>query len=93
MGLRARRNDARYPGKVTVFYALHPLHLQELEVFRPHRLDGGQHVEVQLPQRRLAIPLWMTRQEQVECLTLGLDPRCSQEALLRLARLLQQVGL
>lgn len=87
------RNDARYPGRVTVFYPLHPLHLQELEVFRPRRLDGGQHVEVQLQQRRLAIPLWMTRQEQVERLTLGRDPRCSPEALLQLTRLLQQAGL
>jgi hypothetical protein len=35
----------------------------------------------------------MTRQEQVECMTLGVDPRCSPESLLRLAGLLQQAGL
>ena len=87
------RHDARYPGKVTVCYPLHPLHSRELEVFRLYRLDCGPHVEVQLEQRRLAIPLWMTEQDLVESLTLGVDPRCSRQALLRLAKLLEQAGL
>lgn len=76
-----------------MYYPLHPQYGQELEVFRPHHLDGGQHVEVQLPLRRLAIPLWMVDQECVQGLTLGVDPRCSREALLQLAGLLQQTGL
>jgi hypothetical protein len=76
-----------------VFYPLHPLHQQELDVFRPHRLDGGQHLEVQLQHRRLAIPLWMTQRHRVERLTFGVDASCSREALLQLAELLQQSAL
>jgi hypothetical protein len=51
------------------------------------------HVEVQRELRRLAIPLWMTQLQHVERLTLGVDPHCSPQALLRLAELLNQAGL
>ncbi len=93
MGTQAHRNDARYPGNVTILYPLHPLFQQEFEVFRLHRLDCGEYVEVQLWQRRLGIPRWMTQQERVEALTLGVDPLCSRGALLQLANRLEQSGL
>jgi hypothetical protein len=35
----------------------------------------------------------MTQPERVEALTLGVDPRCSLDALLQLAKRLEQSGL
>ena len=91
--MEARPNNARYLGRITVLYPLHPLQGREVDVFHSHRLDDRLHVEVQLEQRRLVIPLWMTDADRVEAMTLGVDPACSCQALLRLAKLLELSGL
>jgi hypothetical protein len=87
------RNDARYPGKVKVYYSLHPLFGQDVPVFRRYGRGESQQVEVQLAGRRQGVPGWMTDEDRCARFSLGTEPRCSLASLLELVRLLQASGL
>lgn len=93
MAFRGRLNDARYPGRAAIFYPFHPLFGCEYAVHRRHGFGGTQQIELQLKMKRLAVPVWMSNQDQCENMTWGVDPHCSWESLLKLMRLLQQSGL
>ena len=87
------QNDARYPGKVTVYYPLHPFHGGgELPVVRRHGGGRIEQVEVETATRRQVLPLWMTNQDRCQQLSVSADPRCSLTALWELAALLWGSG-
>lgn len=84
------QNDARYPGKVTVIYPLHPFHGRgELPVVRRYGSGRAEQVEVETASRRQIVPLWMTDEDRCQRLSVGADPRCSLTALWELIALLQ----
>jgi hypothetical protein len=52
-------------------------------------MEGDRQVELQIGHQRQVLPVWMTDQQHCAALTCGLEPHCSWEILLQLARLLQ----
>ena len=85
----ASQNDARYPGKVTIYYPLHPFHGGgELPIVRRYGSGRVEQVEVETPDRRQVLPHWMTSQDRCQQLSVGADPRCSLTALWELMALL-----
>ena len=87
------RDDARYPGKVSVWYPYHPLYgVHDLSVVREFGCWDVQYVEL-AAQKRQAIPAWMLDQERCAQMTCGLQPTVDLAALLELANWLQAQGL
>ena len=77
-----------------VHYPLHPFHgLGELPVCRHYGIGEIKHVEVQVGEKRQAVPVWMTNAESCAEMTLGLEPICSLTSLLELVGMLQATGL
>jgi hypothetical protein len=88
------QNDARYPGKVTIHYPLHPFHGQkDLAVIRRFGSGRVEQVEVDTGQRRQLVPAWMTNQGRCEQMSIGSEPHCSLSALWELMALLRTSGL
>jgi hypothetical protein len=91
--LKPPRNDARYPGKVSVWYPYHPLYgIQDLSVVRHFGCHDVRYVEL-AAQKRQAVPAWMLDQERCALMTYGLQPATDLAALLELADWLQAQGL
>ena len=87
------QNDARYPGKLTVYYPFHPFHGGgELPIVRRYGNGRVEQVEVETSGRRQVLPLWMTNQDRCQQLSVGTDPRCSLPALWELTALLRAFG-
>jgi hypothetical protein len=91
--LKSHRNDARYPGNVTIHYPFHPFHGRELPVSRRFGTGETLHFELQADDRRVLVPAWMTDVDWCRQLTAGDEPRASTAALLQLARLLNAANL
>ena len=93
-GIQSVRNDAPYPGKVTIHYPLHPFFGQSgLAVVRRYGSGKAEQFEVQGPGRRVAVPAWMTDPDRCQAMTCGFEPRCSLTSLLQLVALLDASGL
>jgi hypothetical protein len=91
--LQPTRDDARYQGKVSVWYPFHPLHgIHELPVIRAFGAGGLRYVELAAQQRQ-AVPAWMLDQDHRAQMTYGLQPAADLAALLELADWLQAQGL
>lgn len=82
-------HDARYPGKETIHYPLHPLFGQQAPVYRKYGIGNAQLIELQFESRRVAVPVWMIDEIYCGRLTIGLEPRCSLTSLMQLLRLLE----
>jgi hypothetical protein len=86
-------NDARYPGKVSVWYVFHPLYrAPDLSVVRKFGCHEVEYVQLGAPERQ-AVPAWMLDEERCAQMTIGLQPTVDLAALLRLADWLQAQDL
>jgi hypothetical protein len=91
--LKPTRNDARYQGKISVWYPFHPLYgTHDLSVVRAFGTGGVEYAELAAQQRQV-VPAWMLDQDRCAQMTLGLQPACDLAALLTLAGWLQAQGL
>ncbi len=91
--LKATANDARYRGKVSVWYPFHPLYrTPDLSVVRKFGCYDVEYVQLAAPERQ-AVPAWMLDQERCAQMTIGLQPAVDMAALLRLAEWLQAQDL
>jgi hypothetical protein len=91
--LKATANDARYPGKVSVWYVFHPLYrTPDLSVVRKFGCHDVEYVQFAAPERQ-AVPAWMLDEERCAQMTIGLQPTVDLAALLRLADWLQAQDL
>jgi len=91
--LKPTRNDARYPGKVSVWYPYHHLFgVGDLSVVRQFGFRNVKYVEL-AAQKRQAVPAWMLDQDRCAEMTYGLQPAADMAALLELADWLQAQGL
>jgi hypothetical protein len=91
--LKSRRNDARYPGSVTIHYPLHPFYGQEFPVARGFGTDNALQFELQADDRRVLVPAWMTDVDRCRQLTADGDLHASMFALLELVDLVQKADL
>ncbi len=88
------QNDARYPGKVTIYYPLHPSYGQcDLQVSRRFGCGRVAQLEVQIGARCQLVPAWMADPECCQHMSLGTEPHCSLPALWELIALLRACGL
>ena len=92
-GLRTAPYDARYPGIVRIQYSLHRFYGQEFPVVGRYRFAGRLSWEIDLGDRRVQIPAWMTDASFCSQLTWGVDAACSVDSLFELLSLLQSQGL
>jgi len=92
--LKPSGNDARYQGKVSVWYPFHPFYgMNDLSVARNFGCRDVEYVELVAPKARQAVPSWMLDQERCAQMTCGLQPAVDLAALLDLADWLQAQGL
>jgi hypothetical protein len=92
--LKPTGNDARYQGKVSVWYPFHPLYgIHDLLVARNFGCRDVEYVELVAPKGRQAVPSWMLDQERCAQMTCGFQPAVDLAALLDLADWLQAQGL
>jgi hypothetical protein len=86
-------NDARYQGKVSVWYPYHPLFgTHDLSVVRKFGCHNVEYVQLAAPVRQ-GVPAWMLDQQLCAQMTFGLQPTADLAALLRLADWLQAQDL
>jgi hypothetical protein len=90
----ASQNDARYLGKVSIYYPLHPFYgLCELTIGRRFGTGSVEQVEILHNGRWQLVPVWMTDPDTCRLLSLGDDPFCSLPALGELTAVLHNCGL
>jgi len=91
--LKATRNDARYPGKISVWYPYHPFYgIHDLSVVREFGCGDVKYVELAARERQ-AVPAWMLDQDRCAQMTYGLQPAADLAVLLELTDWLQAQGL
>ena len=92
--LKPARDDARYQGKVAVYYPLHPLYgCEGLSALR--RVGSGEieYVEIQSTLGRQFVPAWMLDADRCAQMTCGPMPAVDLASLVDLADWLQTLGL
>ncbi|MEW6748041.1 MAG: DUF5372 family protein, partial [Planctomycetota bacterium] len=83
------RHDAHHSTVAKVYYHLHPLHGQEVRVFRRHpTTEGGDVVVILADRSQCTLPRWMLDPVICSGLVEAAAPRLSVQALLALRVLL-----
>jgi hypothetical protein len=92
--LKPARNDARYQGKVSVYYSFHPLlSKQDLSVLRRFGAGDSEYLELHGSEVRQVVPAWMLDLDRCTEMTCGLQPTADLASLLDLAHWLRTVDL
>lgn len=85
------RHDARYQGKVTVWYPFHPFFRKhDFSVMRKFGCWDTEYLDLSCPEVRQAVPAWMVDADRCAQMTCGLQPAADLPALLELLRGLEQ---
>jgi hypothetical protein len=91
--LKPTRDDARYQGKVSVWYPYHPLYgFHNLSILRESGYRDVHYVEL-AARERLVVPSWVLDQERCEQMTFGLQPAVDLATLVELADWLREQSL
>jgi hypothetical protein len=81
------------PATVKIFYPWHPLYGQEVKVFGRLRDDGQDCYLIELPDHsRVPMPVWMADEDYCRRCKLQDKPVVSLDALLKLAKLLEEIA-
>jgi hypothetical protein len=92
--LKPTANDARYQGKVVVWYPYHPFYgADNLRIVRHFGLREVEYVELHGPKGRQAVPVWALDQDCCAQMTCGLQPAVDLATLLDLADWVKAQGL
>jgi hypothetical protein len=88
--LKPTRNDARYQGKVSVWYPFHPFfNKHDFSVMRRFGCRNTEYLDLQAPGIRQAVPSWMVDADLCGQMTCGLQPAVDLSTLLELVRWLE----
>jgi hypothetical protein len=92
--LKPARDDARYQGKVCVWYPYHPFFgKQNLSIRRRVGSAEVEYLEIQSADGRQCVPAWMLDADRCTQMTCGLQPAVDLSSLMELADLLQALDL
>lgn len=88
--LKPTRNDARYQGKVSVWYPFHPFFGQhDFSVMRKFGCGNVEYLDLRSADTRQGVPSWMVDADLCDQMTCGLQPAADLTALLELVRWLE----
>jgi len=88
--LKPTRNDARYQGKVSVWYPFHPFFRKhDFSVMRRFGCRDVEYLDLRCPEVRQAVPSWMVDADLCGQMTCGLQPAVDLPTLLELVRWLE----
>lgn len=94
MWLKPARDDARYQGKIAVYYPLHPLYgIRGLSALRRVGSGDSEFVEIQSTLRRQFVPAWMLDADNCAQMTCGPTPAVDLASLIDLAGWMQALDL
>ena len=89
--LKPTRNDARYQGKVSVWYPFHPFFgKHDFSVMRRFGCRDVEYLDLRCPEVRQAVPSWMVDADLCGQMTCGLQPTTDLPTLLELVRWLEE---
>ena len=92
--LKPARDDARYQGKVAVWYPYHPLFgKQNLSVLRRSGSAEVEYWEIESGKERQFVPAWMLDADRCTQMTCGLQPAVDLASLIELAEWLRALDL
>jgi len=92
--LKPAHDDARYPGKVSVWYPCHPLFgKQNLSIRRRVGSAEAEYLEIQSADGRQGVPAWMLDADRCAQMTCGLQPAVDLLSLMELADWLRALDL
>jgi len=93
-GLKPAHDDARYQGKICVFYPCHPFFgKQNISILRRVGSAEAEFVEIQSADERQFVPAWMLDADRCSRMTCGLQPAADLSSLMELADLLHVLDL
>ena len=93
-GLKPIPDDARYQGKVHVYYPCHPLFRKpNLSIRRRLGMAGVEYLEIQSADGRQCVPAWMVDADRCARMTCGLHPAVDFPSLMELVDLLNTLDL
>ena len=89
--LKPTRNDARYQGKVSVWYPFHPFFRKyDFSVMRKFGCRDVEYLDLRCPEYRQAVPSWAVDADLCGQMTCGLQPAADLPTLLELVRWLEE---
>ena len=89
--LKPTRHDARYQGKVSVWYPFHPFFRKhDFCVMRKFGCRDVEYLDLRCPDVRQAVPSWMVDADLCGQMTCGLRPAANLPTLLELVRWLKE---
>ena len=85
--LKPTHDDARYQGKVSVWYPFHPFFRKhDFSVMRKFGFRDVEYLDLCNTNVRQSVPSWMVDADLCEQMTCGLQPAASLPTLLELVR-------
>jgi hypothetical protein len=92
--LKPARDDARYQGKVCVWYPYHPLcGKQNLSILRRVGSPEVEYLEIHSADGRQCVPAWMLDADCCAQMTCGLQPTVDLSSLMEVADWLRALDL
>jgi len=89
--VKPTRNDARYQGKISVCYPLHPFFgKHDFSVMRRFGCRGIEYLDLCDSKIRRVVPSWMVDADLCAQMTCGLQPAADLPTLLEVVRWIEQ---